>query len=140
LVAEPGHLPDDLQSGVHRAAHVVLVRDRVTEHRQQSIASGRADVALVSVHGAQHLLAIPANEEPIRFGLHPSRQHRRIDQIGEQDRQPPNLTSRTARAEHIIGEQALGISVRAVDGLYLSGERRGTRAVTAVDRGHRLIQ
>ena len=46
LLAEPGHLPSDFQTGLHRASHVVLVGNRVTEHRQQSVTLGGANVPL----------------------------------------------------------------------------------------------
>jgi hypothetical protein len=135
LVAEPGHLPGDFKSGVHRASHVVLVGDWVAEHRQQSVTLGGADVPFVSVHGAQDLLAIAADQEPIRFGLYPSRQHRGIHQIGEENRQPPDLT-RIARRD----QQVLGLGVRAVNSQHLprQGCRGGT--ITAVDRRNRPIQ
>jgi hypothetical protein len=72
--------------------------------------------------------AIPAHQEPIRLGLYPRRQHRRIHQIGEEDRQPPNLT-RVARR----GQQILGLGVRAVNGEHLPAK------AVAVTRSPRLI-
>src|ERR1700751_4478226 len=49
LIAEAGHLPRDLQTGVHRSAHVVLVGNRVTEDSEQSVTVCGSDVPLVSV-------------------------------------------------------------------------------------------
>jgi hypothetical protein len=92
-------------------------------------------VPLVSVHGAQHLLAVAAHQESIRLGLHPSRQRRRIHQIGEEDRQPPDLT-RIARR----GQQVLGLGVRIVSSQHLSRQGRRDSTITAVDRRHRAIQ
>ena len=86
LVAEPGHLAGDFQAGMHRTAHIILVGDRVTEYRQHAVTLSRSNVPLIPVHGVQHLLAIAAHEESVRLGLDPSRQHRRIHQIGEEDR------------------------------------------------------
>jgi hypothetical protein len=54
LIAEPGHLPRDLQTGVHRPAHIVLVGNRVTEYSKQSVTVSGADVPLIPVHRAQY--------------------------------------------------------------------------------------
>jgi hypothetical protein len=89
----------------------------------------------VPVHCAQHELAIPAYDEAIRLGLYPRRQHSRIHQIGEEDRQSPNLTWIIRR-----GQQILGLGVRAVNGQHLPGQSRRCRTITAVDRRNRAIQ
>ena len=71
LIAEPGDFAGDLQPGLDRAAHVVLVRDRIAEDDQQSIAFGRSDVAFVPLNDAQNLVAIPTDQKAIglRFDL-----------------------------------------------------------------------
>ena len=84
---------------------------------------------------AQHLLAIATHQQPVRLGLHPGRQHRRIRQIGEDDRQPPDLT-RIARR----GQQVFGLSIRTVSGQHLPRQGRRGRTITAVDRRNRPIQ
>jgi hypothetical protein len=71
LLAEPSHLPGDFQAGMHGAAHVILVGNRVTEHREKSVTRSVADMPFVAVHCAQHLLAIAAHQESICLGLHP---------------------------------------------------------------------
>jgi hypothetical protein len=92
-------------------------------------------MALKAIHDAQHQVAVAAHQHPVRLGLHPRGQHRRIDQIGEQNRQPPDLTT-TAGS----GEQVFGVGVVAVGGQHLSGQRRRSGAVTTVNRRHRPIQ
>ena len=111
------------------------MRHGVTEHRQQPVTLGRADMPLVAVHDAQHQVAVAAHQQPVGLRLHPGRQHRRIHQIGEQDRQPPDLTG-IARG----GQQILGLGVAAVDGQHLPRQRRRGRPITTVDRRHRPIQ
>ena len=64
LSAEPGHFPGVLQAGVHSPAHVVLVRDRVAEHRQQPVTFRGSDMSLVAVHGPLHQLVVAADEYP----------------------------------------------------------------------------
>ena len=54
LTAEAGHLPRDLQTGVHRPAHIVLVGNRVTEDSKQSVTVSGADVPLIPVHRPQY--------------------------------------------------------------------------------------
>ena len=49
LLAEASHLPSDFQAGVHGAAHVILVGNRVTEHRQKSVTRSVADMPFVAV-------------------------------------------------------------------------------------------
>jgi hypothetical protein len=61
------------------------MRGGVTEHRQQPITLGRTDMAPEAIHDLNHLIAVAPHQHPIGLGLHPSGQHRRIDQIGEQD-------------------------------------------------------
>ena len=70
LLAEPSHLSRDLQTGMHRPTHIVLVGNRVTEHGKQPVTVSGADVPLVSVHRAQDHLAVAAHQEPIRLRLH----------------------------------------------------------------------
>ena len=96
---------------MHGAAHIVLVGNRVTEHREESVTRGVGDMPFVPVHRAQHQLAVAAHQEPIRLGLYPRRQHRRIHQVGEEDRQPPDLTGIARR-----GQQVLGFGVRTIRG------------------------
>ena len=79
LFTEPGHLPGDLQPGLHRPPSIILMGSGVTEHCQQPITLGRADMALIAIHNAQHQVAITAHQHPIRLGPDPGRQHRRID-------------------------------------------------------------
>jgi hypothetical protein len=114
---------------------VLVVCNRVTEHRQKSVTGGVADMAFVALHRAQHQLAIPTHQEPIRLRLYPRRQHRRIHQIGEEDRQPPDLTRITRRRK-----QVLGLGVRSVGRQHLPCQRRRGRTITAVDRHDGLIQ
>ena len=97
-------------------------------------------MALVVIHNFQHQVAILSHHQAIGLRLYLRGQRRRIHQIGEENRQPPDLTGRTTSAEHVVGEQALGICVRTVDGQHLSSERRGACSVTAVDRRDRPIQ
>ena len=61
--------------------------------------------------------------------------YRRIDQIGEQDRQSPNLTSVTRGGEHI-----LGLGVAPIDREHLIGQRRRCHPIATVNRRHRTIQ
>jgi hypothetical protein len=70
LLAEPSHLSRDLQTGMHRPTHIVLVGNRVAEHGKQPITVSGANVPLVSVHRAQDHLAVAAYQEPIRLRLH----------------------------------------------------------------------
>ncbi len=86
LRTELGHLAGDLQARQHGAADVVLVCSRIPEYRQQPVALGRTDMALKAVRDLQHQVAIAPNQRPVRLGLHPGGQHRRIDQIREQNR------------------------------------------------------
>ena len=44
VITEPRHLPRDLHPGLHRAARIVFTRNRMTEHRQQPITLGGADM------------------------------------------------------------------------------------------------
>jgi hypothetical protein len=61
--------------------------------------------------------------------------YRRIDQIGEQDRQSPDLTSVTRG-----GEQILGLGVAPIDREHLIGQRRRCHPIATVNRRHRTIQ
>jgi hypothetical protein len=61
--------------------------------------------------------------------------YRRIDQIGEQDRQSPDLTSVTRG-----GEQIVGLGVAPIDREYLIGQRRRCHPIATVNRRHRTIQ
>ena len=79
LLAEPGHLPSDFQTGLHRASHVVLVGNRVTEHRLQSVTLGGANVPLVPLHDVHYLLAIAPHQQAIGLWLDPRGQRRRIN-------------------------------------------------------------
>jgi hypothetical protein len=92
-------------------------------------------MALKAIHYREDQLAIAAHQRPIRLRLHPSRQRCRIHQIGEQDRQPPNLTGIAGSAE-----QVLGIGVVAVDGQHLPRQGRRGGTVTTVDGFHRTIK
>ncbi len=103
LITEPGHLPRDLQPGLYRAAHIVVVRNRMTEHRQQPITLGGADMPLVPVHDAQHLFAVPTYHQAVRLRLHLGGQRRRIHQIGKEHRQPPDLTSVPRGCQQVFG-------------------------------------
>jgi len=85
-----------------------------------------------AVHDLNHLLVVAPDQHPIGLGLHPSGQHRRIDQIGEQDRQPPDLTSVTRG-----GEQILGLGVAPIDREHLIGQRRRCHPIATVNRRHR---
>jgi hypothetical protein len=83
LLAHPGHLAGDVQRRQHRPAHIVLVRNGVTEHRQQPITLGRADMPLKAIHDRQHQLAVAPNEQVIGLRFYLGGQHGRIDQISE---------------------------------------------------------
>ena len=131
LLAEPGHLAGDLQPGQNRPTHIVLMSVGVTEPRQQSVALRRADMALKAIHDGDDLIAVAADQQPVRLGFHPGGQHRGIHQIREQDRQSSDLTGVIRR-----GKQVLGIGVVAVDGQHLPGQRRRGSAITTVDGRH----
>ena len=120
----------------HRAAHIVLMRGGVTEHRQQPVTLVRADMALIAVHDRQDLLAVATHQHPVRLGLDPGRQHRRIHQIGEKNRQPANLTSigRGGQADPRRRRSPQSTANTC------SRQRRRGHPITTVDRRHRPIQ
>jgi hypothetical protein len=88
LIAEPGHLSRDLQPGLYRTTHIVVVRNRMTEYPHQPIPLGGADQAPVLVYDPEHLFAVPPYHQAIRLGLHLGRQRGRIHQIGKENDQP----------------------------------------------------
>ena len=135
LFAEPGYVPGDFQPGLHRPKDVVLVCLGVTEHHQQPVTCFEPMCALISTRDPQHLLAVAAHQQPVRFRLELGGQHRRIHQIGEQNRQPPNLTG-IGRG----GEQILRVEIAVVDRQHLPGQRRRDRTITTVDRRNRTIE
>jgi hypothetical protein len=139
-LTEARHLARDLKPRRGRPAGVVLMGDGIAEHRQQAIALRRSDMAFVTLHDFRYPLAITSDHQPIALRLDPRGELGGVHQIGEHDCQPPDLTTRIARDEQIVGEQSLGLGVRAVDGQHLAREGGGTRTITAVDRRHRPIQ
>ena len=126
---------DDLQTRMHRAAHIVLMGYRIAENRQKSIALARADIALEAVHDRLDLLAVAADQQALGLRLHATRQVRRIHQVGDQDRQSANLTGLVR-----CGQQVLCIDVALVGGQDLLSQRVRGHAVTTVDRRDRPIQ
>ena len=135
LLAEPGHLVDDLQTRMHRAAHIVLMGYRIAENRQKSIALAPADIALEAMHDRLDLLAVAADQQALGLRLHATRQVRRIHQVGDQDRQSANLTGLVR-----CGQQVLCIDVALVGGQDLLSQRVRGHPVTTVDRRDRPIQ
>jgi hypothetical protein len=126
-----GHVGDDFHTRPHRAAHIVLMGNRVTEHSQDAIAGGSADVSLVAGDDSPHLFAIPSHDRAVSFRLNSRRQLGGIDQVGEEDRQPSVLTG-IARS----GQQILGICVASVDSEHLPCQGRRGHTITPIDRLH----
>ena len=65
LLAELVHFPGDVQTGLHRPSHVILVGFRVAEHRKQPVALGGENVALVAVDDVVDLLAVATDDGAI---------------------------------------------------------------------------
>src|SRR5579875_2185108 len=86
-------------------------------------------MAVVAVDGAQHLVAVTSDDGAVGLRFDPGRQGRRVHQIGEHDRQPPDRSAGRGG-----GQQLLGVEVVVVDFEYSPGKRVGGGAVTAVDR------
>jgi hypothetical protein len=135
LLGQSGHRSGDLEASLHSAMDVVLMGARVTEYRQQPISLRRADVPFKTVNRSQDLFAVAAHQRVVGLGLHPGGEHRRIDQIGEQDRQSPDLAAIAANSQQI-----LGVDVVTVDRQRPPRQCRRGRPITAVDRRDRLIQ
>ena len=134
-LAQRGDLAGDVESGVHRTVCVVLVGLGMAEHCEQAVALGGTEMALVVVDDLEYLVAIPPDHRAVDLDVDAGGQRCRIDQIGEEDCQAPDLT--------VIawgGEQFLGFGVTAVDGEHLPGERVGRLPVSAVDCPYRAIE
>jgi hypothetical protein len=101
----------------------------MTEDREHAVALGRPDVTFIAFDGVQHLLSIPSHDRPVRLGLDLGREHGRIDEIAEQDREPTYLTDTDGG-----GEEVLRLGVAGIHGKHLTGELVGHGAVAAVDR------
>ena len=130
LITEPQHLPRDLQPGLHRAARIVVTRVRMTEHRQQPITLGGADMPVVSAHDAHHLFAVSPDDQVIRLGLHPRGQRRRIHQIGKEQGQPPDLTDVSGVCQHTfgIGRTVSHLDIVSSSAVVSSAARSGSSA------------
>ncbi len=111
------------------------MRDGIAEDDEQAIALGGSDVPFVARNDAQHLVSVSADEEAIGFGLDLGRQNRRIDEVGEHDRQPPDLAG-LARC----GEQILGVGVALIDRKHVPRNGIGGFLVAAVYGRYRVIQ
>ena len=119
--AECGDLPGDVQSGLHGSLDVVLMGLWVTEERQQPVALGRADVALVMVDDSQHLVAVSPDDGSIGLGF--DSVDRAVDQRGRRK----GLSFCGFRRGRRGGEKIFSIDVVAVDGQHLTGEKVGRR-------------
>jgi hypothetical protein len=106
----------------------------VTEHGQDAVAGGPTDVALVAGDDALHLFAIPSHQRAVCFRLNPRRQHRRIDQVGEENRQSSDLTGIAWS-----GQQVLGVCIASVDSEHLPRQGRRGHTITPVDRRHGTV-
>ena len=134
-LAERVDCADDVESGVNRPMRVVLVSLGMAEHRQQPVALRGPDVAFVAFDDLVYLVAIPPDHGAVDLGLDSGRQCRRIDKIGEEDCQAPDLTAVSGGSE-----QLLGVGIAAVDREYLPGERVGRLPVAQVDRSNGAIK
>ena len=135
LLVEAGHLPRDRQARQHGALDVVLMGYRMAENRKQPITFRGSDMSLISVHDREHLFAVPADQPPIHFRLHPRGQHRRIHEIGEQHRQAANLATVDRASQHVFG-----FGIVLVDGQNAACQGGRCSAVATVDRGCGAIE
>ena len=133
--AQRGDGAGDVEPGVHRTVRVVLVGRGMTEHREQPVALGGADVALVMVDESGDLVAITTDHGAVDLHVDAGRQRSRIDQIGEEHCQAADFTVTTWS-----GEQILRFGVAAVDGEHLSGERVCRLPVSTVDGVDRAVE
>ena len=69
LPAQCPYVAGDVQTGLHRAAHVIFMGNGMAKYRKQPIALGRGDVALVTVDDPLYLFAVSAHKEPVALGL-----------------------------------------------------------------------
>ena len=74
---------EHVQSRVHRALGVVLVRTRVAEVDQAAVAEQLRDMAVVGRDRAGHRLVIDADQALQVFGVERCREQRRADEIAE---------------------------------------------------------
>jgi hypothetical protein len=107
----------------------------VAEHRQQSVALDRADVALISIDDPAHIILVAADQGAIRLRFQTGGQHRRVDEVGEHDCQSAEFTVVSRR-----GEQVLGFRVAAVDRKNPPGQRGRGSTVAFIDGPHRAVQ
>ena len=75
---------DDAQTGEHRSLGVVLVRDRGSEQRQQTVAGKVLDRASEAVDGGDHAAHRRLHERAEVLGVHPLAERGRPDHVGEQ--------------------------------------------------------
>jgi hypothetical protein len=134
-LAEIADLAGEVECRLHRSVRVILVGEGMAENREQPVAVRRTDIALVAVDDLNHLVAVPADHGAVNLRLDARGQRRRIDQIGEENGQAPDLAM-------IIGggEQFLGVGIAAIDSEHLFGECVGRRPVATVDCPHRTIE
>jgi hypothetical protein len=130
LFAECGHFPGNVEAGLYRSSHVVVMGFGVAEYGEQPVTFGGEDVALVAVDGLLDLATIPPDHPVISLRLHSGGQRGGVHYISEKDCQPAHFVPTRRRGS----EQVFGVLIGPVERQYLLGQRTGGRAVTAVDR------
>ena len=115
----------DVQAGLYRPLHVVLMGLWMSEESQQPVTLGRTDVALVLADDAQYVVTVAPDHRSIDLRFDPDRQCGGVDKVGEKDRQATDFAVLIRRSQKIFG-----IGVVAVDGEYLTGEEIGCRPIT----------
>jgi hypothetical protein len=123
--AQGGNLAGDVQAGLHRPLHVVLMGLWMSEESQQSVTLGRTDVALVLADDAHDVVAVAPNDRSVGLRFDPGRQCGGVDKVGEQDRQAADFAVLIRR-----GQKVFSVGVVAVDGEYLTGEEVGCCPIT----------
>lgn len=133
--AEGSHLTRDIQSGLDRAPHIVLVRVRMAEEGQQPVTFGGADVSFVAPDDPDHVIAVTTHHRAVHLWLDPRRQGGRVHQIGEHDGEPANLALTDGR-----GEEIFGFWVAVIERQHLFRQFVRRVAVTRFNRLKRQIE
>src|SRR6478609_5384342 len=81
------------EPGPHRALGVVLVRERIAEHRERPVALELHDVALEArLDDVAARAPVAAHDLAVRLGLEAAGELRRPDDVAEHDGEPAQLT------------------------------------------------
>jgi hypothetical protein len=92
-------------------------------------------VSVVSVHDLNDLLAVTADNGPVRLGFDRAGQYGRVHQIGEHDGQSADLA-------RVLGcrEQVLGVGISAVCLQHSACQCVGSSTIAPIDRVHGPIE